>query len=620
VLAAPEATAEHHYNPNTFPSVNWTFPATNRLLFEASASMQAFHNTTKREPGADPDVIQVTELANNFRWGSRAVSLNTAGGNYTTLKREFYFQRFTTSYVTGSHSLKAGVERSQFHLGRLPNRYKDPNQINGGRSYTVRNMVPESVTLWAVPFGLWEDARDVALFAQDQWTIRKLTLNMGVRFNNFNGTIPAQDLPAGYFVPERHTDPVYDSPNFTNLSPRLGAAYDVFGTGRTAIKASLGHFTPRNVGPTGNPLLNLAQSTTRTWNDSFFGPGDPRTGNFVPDCDLRNPVASGECGPFSDLSFGLPKPPNAALAPDAQGGFNKDSYNWQASLMLQHQLFANTALNVGYYRTWYGNFLVTDNRLVTPADYDEFCITAPTDSRLPASVSGQRICGLYDIKLEKFGQVDNVITQASRFGKRSEVFNGIDVTIDSRFGSGGVLQGGVSFGRTVEDACVTVDYPQDAKTGRGLNTAGTGPGFCHVSRPWAAATQARFVVVYPLPLRMQTSAIYQNIPGMPINTTYLAANAEIRPSLGRNLAGRNNVVIDLVPPNTIFEPRLQQLDLRLTRKFRTHGAVFSANVDLYNALNGSSVLNQTTRYGAAWGNVVQVMGGRMLKFGGQFDF
>ena len=89
VLAAPEATAEHHYNPNTFPSVSWSFPATNRLLFEASASMQAFHNTTKREPGADPDVIQVTELANNFRWGSRAVSLNTAGGNYTTLKREF---------------------------------------------------------------------------------------------------------------------------------------------------------------------------------------------------------------------------------------------------------------------------------------------------------------------------------------------------------------------------------------------------------------------------------------------------------------------------------------------------------------------------------------------------
>jgi hypothetical protein len=128
------------------------------------------------------------------------------------------------------------------------------------------------------------------------------------------------------------------------------------------------------------------------------------------------------------------------------------------------------------------------------------------------------------------------------------------------------------------------------------------------------------MVVYPLPWNLQTSAVYQNIPGMPINTTYLAVNNEISPSLGRNLVGRTNVVIDLVPPNTVFEPRLQQVDLRLSRRFVVGKARFTANVDLYNALNANSVLNQTTRYGAAWGNVVQVMGGRMLKMGGEFNF
>jgi hypothetical protein len=107
---------------------------------------------------------------------------------------------------------------------------------------------------------------------------------------------------------------------------------------------------------------------------------------------------------------------------------------------------------------------------------------------------------------------------------------------------------------------------------------------------------------------------------MPINSTYLAVNAEISPSLGRNLIGRNNVVVELVPPNTVFEPRLQQVDLRLTRRFAVGKARFSANLDLYNAFNENAVLNQTTRYGAAWGNVVQVMGGRMLKFGGDIQF
>jgi hypothetical protein len=612
VLAAPEATGEHHYNPNTFPSVSWTYPATSRLLFEGSVSMQAFHNTTKREPGVGSNVIQVTELNNNYRWGSRAVSINTAGGNYTTLKREFYFQRFTTAYITGAHSLKAGFERSQYLLGRLPNRYTDLNQINGAMGYTVRNMVPQSITLWAVPFGLWEDSTDISAFVQDQWTVRKLTLNLGVRFNNFNGSIPEQDLPAGYFVPARHTDPVKDSPNFSNLSPRVGAAYDVYGTGRTAIKASLGRFTPRNVGPVGNPLLTTAQSVTRTWNDADR--------DFVPDCSLATPTANGECGPFSDLTFGEVKPPAGGVAPDARTGFNKEGYNWQASVSLQHELRRNMALNVGYYRTWYGNFQVTDNLAVTPADYDHFCITAPTDSRLPSEISGQPICGLYDIKPEKFGQVNNLTTLASHYGKRSEVYNGVDVGLNTRFGQGGMFQGGVSMGRTVEEACVVVDQPQDAETGFGLTIGGTTPGYCKVSRPWAAATQLKFMVVYPLPWNLQTSAIYQNIPGMPINTTYLATNAEISPSLGRNLVGRNNVVIDLVPPNTVFEPRLQQVDLRLSWRFAVGKARFNANLDLYNAFNENAVLNQTLRYGPAWGNVVQVMGGRMLKMGGEINF
>ena len=612
VLAAPEATGQHHYVPNTFPSVSWTYPATSRLLFEASVSMQAFHNSTKRQPGAEPHVIQVTELANNFRWGSRAVSINTAGGNYTTLKREFYFQRASTSYITGSHSVKVGLDRSEYRLGRLPNRYTDANQINGAKSYTVRNMVPQSITLWAVPFGTWETAQDVAIFAQDQWTIRKLTLNLGVRYNNFNGSIPEQSLPAGYFVPERHTEAVKDSPNFTNLSPRMGAAYDLFGTGRTAIKASLGRYTPRNTGATGNPLLNMAQSTTRTWNDLDR--------DFVPDCDLRNPAANFECGPFSDLTFGSVRTPSTTQAPDAQAGFNVDSYNWQASVALQHELRSNMALNAGYYRTWYGNFLATDNRALTPADYDPFCITAPTDSRLPAGISGQQICGLYDIKPAKFGLVDNLVTQGSHYGDQSEVFNGVDVSLNTRFGQGGVFQGGVSVGRTVEDNCVTVDYPQDPQTGRGLNVAATTPGFCRVTRPWSSATQLKFLVVYPLPWSIQTSAVYQNIPGMPINTTYLAVNAEISPSLGRNLVGRTNMVIDLVPPNTVFEPRLQQVDLRMSRRFVVGRTRLAANLDLYNALNANSVLNQTTRYGPQWQNVVQVMGGRMLKFGGTFDF
>ena len=93
-------------------------------------------------------------------------------------------------------------------------------------------------------------------------------------------------------------------------------------------------------------------------------------------------------------------------------------------------------VNFGYFRTWYGGFLTNgnlafDNTLIGPSDFDEYCFTAPTDPRLPHS--GERLCGLYDLKPAKFGQVDNLVTQQSNFGDHTRVYNGVDATMSARF-------------------------------------------------------------------------------------------------------------------------------------------------------------------------------------------
>ena len=113
-------------------------------------------------------------------------------------------------------------------------------------------------------------------------------------------------------------------------------------------------------------------------------------------------------------------------------GFNRQDYNWQASASVQHELRPGVGVNLGYFRTWYGGFLVTDNTLIGPSDFDAYCFTAPTDSRLPHS--GERLCGLYDLKPAKFGQVDNLVTQQSNFGDHTRVYNGVDATMSARFG------------------------------------------------------------------------------------------------------------------------------------------------------------------------------------------
>src|SRR5262249_39027118 len=165
-----------------------------------------------------------------------------------------------------------------------------------------------------------------------------------------------------------------------------------------------------------------------------------------------------------------------------------------------------------------------------------------------------------------------------------------------------------------------------------LPTQDARPGFCHISRPWAAATQVKFSVVYPLPWGFRASAIYQNLPGFPITASYVATNAEIKPSLGRNLAAcpsqtaatcTQTATIDLIPPNTLYDDRIQQVDLRFSRTFTMGRAKLAGNFDAYNLFNASTILNEQTRYSTQnnqWLNAIQIMGGRLLKFSAQLTF
>jgi hypothetical protein len=635
VQGTPEAVGAHNYKVNYLPLVTWTSTISSKLLLEVGGSANVFDNETMRtDPSVGTDTIAITELSTNFRYGSRALSLTHAGG-YRIQHNRQYRQRASVSYVTGQHALKTGADFAEYSEG-APGWANDWSQINGARSYTFRDRVPQQVTIWAVPFeALWR-SRDIAAYAQDQWTIRQLTLNLGVRYNNFNGYAPETRMPAGPFVPERVFPRTKNAPNWSNVNPRIGGAYDLFGDGKTALKASFGRYTPYSIAAVDIPANNQANSTQRTWNDTTFGAGDPRSGNYVPDCDLRNSSPNGECGGWSDLTFGQIRAGSTRRVADALGGFNQQDYNWQLAAQVQRQLRPNVALNAGYFRTWYGNFLVTDNQGTTANDYDPFCVTAPADQRLPGG-GGKQVCGLYDIKPGAFGRVDNVVTQHTHYGKQKEVFNGVDVGLEARMARGARFQAGVSVGRTTTDTCDFNNLPQvlpNSIGGTAVSTTVVTPrtsDFCHISRPWTAATGLNLVAIYPLPWDFQFSALYFDKPGIPIVASRAYTNAEIRQSLNRDLGQcrgaatcNASVVINVTPDSSVFEKRLRQVDIRFSRGFRVGKIRARANGDLYNLFNASNVLNMTTRYsgttGGQWLRPLQILGGRMFKFSAQVDF
>jgi hypothetical protein len=292
-----------------------------------------------------------------------------------------------------------------------------------------------------------------------------------------------------------------------------------------------------------------------------------------------------------------------------------------------------------------------NNEAVPASGFDSYCITAPRDSRLPGG-GGNQICGLYDVRPQSFGQVSNVVTQASNFGDgQKHVYDGIDLTLSGRFAERGQVSGGLSIGRTVTDNC----YANDNGALTVLGPTGTPPAalnptaqflnvpalpatsliprtsqFCRVTQPWSSGTQLKFLVVYPLPWDVEASGIVQNSSGIPITASYVITNAQVREALGRNLAAcpsqavatcNATVRTELIPPNTMFEPRLTQVDFRVSRLFRLGGSTrVRGTLDVYNVLNASNVLSMTPTYGPAWRNAAQVLSARLLRIGAQIDF
>jgi hypothetical protein len=238
------------------------------------------------------------------------------------------------------------------------------------------------------------------------------------------------------------------------------------------------------------------------------------------------------------------------------------------------------------------------------------------------------VCGLYDVSLSKFGQVANLVTFASNYGKQSKVNDYFGLNFRARVGSG-QLGGGLDTGRTVTDRCFVVDSPQELK-------------YCHQTRPLAATTQVKVFGTYPLPGDIAVSGTFQNVPAALssdrtlgyVEANYPARNAEIAPSLGRNLGQcgaaamcNATATIPLIEPWTMFSDRHTQVDLRVTKIFRfRNGRKFEASADVYNVLNSSGTYYVNGTYGPDWLKPVSshtgsaFMDGRMVQFAAKLDF
>jgi hypothetical protein len=610
---APETAINRILKPMRSVLADWTSPLTNRVLLEAGF---LYRNETPTRYVPDPATNLLMIAVTDQALGNLTYRASPGIQRNVVLKHRFF--RAAASYITGAHAFKAGITDGPMTEAGSNRHATQP------LAYRFNNGVPNQITLYATPYShsLRMDST-TGIYAQGRTTLDRLTVSYGVRYDRYKTSFPETYLGPAPLVPTRDvTLPATPGESWHDITPKSGASYDLFGNGKTALKVSLNKYlegigfqSPLILGEGMAPVNRLVTSTTRVWNDA--------NRNYVPECDLLNAAANGECLQMANRNFGT-LVPGASYDPNLLTGWGKRGYNWEFSAGVQHEVVPRVAVDVSYFRRWYGNFIVTDNRAVGPSDFDSFSITAPSHAQLPGGGS-YTVSGLYDLKPARFGvPADNYITSASNYGKQTEHWNGFDVTVNARPRAGALLQGGLSAGRTSTNNCEVVAQLPEILFGMtafgAANASSWMPSeFCEVQEN--LRTQVKFVGSYTIPrIDVQASAVFRNQPGPLVLANYNVANAAAASSLGRSLSGgAANVTVNLVDPGTMYGDRMNQLDLRFGKILRLGRTRMAASVDLYNALNGNAVLAHNNAF-ATWLRPQSILLARFVKVGVQLDF
>jgi hypothetical protein len=635
----PEAQTRTLYIPSRQPHATWQSPISGRLLAEAGWGMyQARYRFAPRNDGThNPAMIQRLEQAGEIPGLlSRMPRAPGQGGFTHSLIGNLASLRASLTFVTGAHNLKVGYQGgfgnpSQTYqnftqvvqvrtLNGVPNQLTQTISVGPDTKY-VRNLIPTN------------------FYAQDSWTRGRMTLQTGLRYDSLISTYPDQRIggPGWPFAPEEIFFPSRSTPGYSwkDLAPRIGVAYDLFGTGRTAIRFNMGRYveaiTASNNDLDMNPMVRTPVNSTRGWNDADR--------DFVVDCDLMNREANGECARLDNQNLGKAIF-SRSFDPDYVSGFGSRPYNWSLGFGVQHEVITGVSATVTFNRNWWGNWYVVDNRATTLADYTPFSIQAPRDPRLPGG-GGQTISGLYNLVPEKVGLVDELAQNANKFGEQIENWQGIDVSIVARTRLGLTVQGGTSTGRRLADGCdVRAKLPElgtgptgvtnssvtanVTALGGGVFSAAVNNPYCRIAEPYR--TDFRGLATYTVPkVDVQLAATWASIPGESLRADYIATNAVIAAGpqpLGRPLTGAATVSVNLIPPATMWGARRNNVDLRIAKVLRYGGTRAQVGVDVYNLMNADTVTNYNFGFvpGGSWLIPTQVTPARYARISVQYDF
>ena len=576
----------------TTGSIKLTSTVTNRVLVEGGFSTNYERYNIVMQPG-------IEKARGTPEWYTQVYKTDSAlGTQWNALSQTYgrYPDRFSfggaISYITGAHNVKFGIQDT---FGR----YRRTDGSNGDIRATFINGIASTAQILNTPVARRDLLHvDAGFYAQDSWTLKRMTVNYGARYEHFSSGIPLETAPAGRYTAARTFGPI-EMPTWNSIAPRGGLVYDLFGDQKTALKFSVGKYM--QAGSTGfSESYNPLQLTTASvsWTDLN------RDG--VPQGELGCVYLSAGC------EINLAQLPNgfgvASLANFDPG--MKRMYNIETAVSVQRELFTGVSVSGGWFHRDFKNLRRRVNVLQSFADYTPFTMFSPID--------GSAIT-YYNVSAAARSRVNAVDGNAT--SDRKMWFNGFEYNFNARLPRGATLFGGGMSERTIAQVCDEAFNPNNllycdqTRSGIPFRTqfkiAGTVPvtygiqvGFSFQSLPGygygTGALSGR--EGGPTGPTGQPSALQLNTPNgvgtvwlITPATTYSASSpcvAQGKCTAGQLVDPGMNVAslsVPLIAPNTEFGDRINQLDLNVTRTIRIGRSSVQPKLDLFNALNVSPV-------------------------------
>ena len=572
----------------------------------------------------------------------RRDTVNNFADRYHWGNRNAYVERFNTnsslSYVTGSHNLKIGIMNSWGPFRLI-------EQENGALRQRYRDAIPFQIGRTNHPIDYSLGYQDIAMYVQDTWTIDRLTLNLGLRWETVNGTVD----PTNRLLHTRWTVPAtlpgkQNIPDWTDIAPRIGLAYDLFGDASTALKFSWGRYNASVTHSLADRLhTGKAQRQSLAWFDCAM-------------ITVRHGSASNRCATMAELetispglgavaygNSGLTDWGDARVAGSVPGhGTNGDDYvqDWEVGLAssdfgqgtstpildpngldrpwvgltnigIERELWPGLSASFNYYRRDSYGALIEVNRALSVADFTQFqlanpCASNPTpgpggfgcttnNASIPATLP------VYVLKPEAQGRPrERVYTNTDADTGYSETYNGFESGFNARLPNGTTLFGAYTFERNIITRCDSPDNPNrwlfcDRAGQHALSGQDVGPSY---NMPWLHEFKLSGTV--PLPGDFQFSATLQSYtPRELLATTSFAGDSASGLNGGGGLWGGL-----LALGNVGYSVKKAEIEAA--------GVPFTSSPFIPLMAPGSTYLDRLNQFDISFRKVFQLAGGRRL--------